>query len=156
LSNTRRYWDSSCFLGWLKEEEDKVEECRGVISAAENGDIKIFTSAFTMVEVLFLNRNNPIPQEDSERVRAFFENDYILLVTLDREIANVAQDLVWNYGVPYRDAPHLASALQVAVEIVDTFDDTLIQNFNNRIGTPPLRIGRPHCPLQLNLDDNSE
>lgn len=152
MSINRRYWDSSCFLGWLKEEQDKVEDCRRVINAAESGDVKIITSAFTLVEVLFLDRNTPIPQEDSAKVRAFFDNEYILTVGLDREIAEAAQNLVWNYNVPYRDAPHLATALQVAIETVDTFDDTLIQRFNIRIGNPPLRIGRPDLPLQLELE----
>lgn len=127
MNINRRYWDSSCFLGWLKEEQDKVEDCRRVIDAAESGDIKIITSAFTLVEVLFLDRSTPIPQEDSDKVRAFFDNEYIFTVALDREIAEVAQNLVWDHGVPYRDAPHLATALQVAIGTFDTFDDTLIQ-----------------------------
>lgn len=40
-----RYWDSNAFLGWLAEEAEKVEECRAVIRAAEEGKTIIVTSA---------------------------------------------------------------------------------------------------------------
>lgn len=152
MIENRRYWDSSCFLGWLKEESDKIENCRSVILAAEKGEVKIITSAFTLVEVLYLKHNDPIPKEDAETVRAFFENDYILTVALDSEIAKTAQNLVWDFGVRPKDATHLGTALQVAVEIVDTFDDELSRKFNKKIGNPPLKIGKPNYPLQLELE----
>jgi predicted nucleic acid-binding protein len=142
-------------LGWLKEEPDKVENCRMIITPAERGEIKIITSAFTLTEVLYLNFNDRIPATEAEKINAFFENDYILTVALDREIAKSAQKLVWEYGVHPKDATHLATALQVALEIVDTFDEELITRFNNRIGTPPLKIGIPRYPLQLSLDDQN-
>ena len=49
-----RYWDANVFLGWLKDEADKVDYCRPVIEAANAGKIKIVTSALTITEVLWM------------------------------------------------------------------------------------------------------
>lgn len=31
----RRYWDSNCFLAWLQEEEQQVDQCQAVLSLVE-------------------------------------------------------------------------------------------------------------------------
>lgn len=156
MKNSNRYWDSSCFLGWLKEEHDKINDCRGVIKAAERGSVKIITSTYTLVEVLYLKHKDPIPKEDAEKVKAFFENDYIIMIPLTREIAENAQGLVWDYNLKPQDATHIATALYAEVNIVDTFDETLIDEFNNKIGSPPLHVGKPHLPLQLSLEEKNK
>lgn len=52
MTSPVRYWDSDAFLGWLKAEPDKIDECRGVIRAAENGDLRLVTSSLTLTEVI--------------------------------------------------------------------------------------------------------
>lgn len=147
-----RYWDSCVFLGWLKNEPDKFEECRDGIRAAEKGDIKIVTSALTLTEVLRLKGKDPIPREDAAKVRGFFANEYIVIYDLDRTIAETAQDLVWEQGVRPKDAVHLATAMttgqRVAIEQVDTFDIQLI-SLSGQLGDPPLKIGRPNLPQTM-------
>ena len=147
-----RYWDSCTFLGWLKQEEDKVDECRNAIRAAEKGDIKLVTSAFTLTEVLKLKGEEPIPPGDAEKVRGFFANEYLVLYDVDRAIAERAQDLVWFHGVLPKDAIHVATALTtgtaVGIEQLDTFDGPLIA-LSGKLGDPPLKIGRPDLPGTL-------
>ena len=141
-----RYWDSCCFLGWLKEEADKIKECEAGIRLAERGQLTIVTSAFTIVEVLRLKGKEPIPQGDAEKVRAFFQKPYIALYDVDRTIAEAAQDVVWNHGVKPKDAVHVATALNlkrdVVIEQFDTFDGQLIA-LSGTLGNPPLTVGRP-------------
>lgn len=151
MKENSRYWDSSCFLGWLKQEADKIDDCRGVIEAAKKGNLDIITSALTFVEVLYLKHRDPISKEDAGKVKRFFENEFIIPVNLDRDIAEAAQNIVWDYKIKPSDATHIATALQAGINIVDTFDQELIDKFNNQIGTPPLRIGKPNLPLQLEL-----
>jgi hypothetical protein len=51
--------------------------------AAERGVIEIVVSAIALVEVLARNRTSGI---DDQRVRDFFDNDYILLVNVDKTL----------------------------------------------------------------------
>jgi hypothetical protein len=147
-----RYWDACAFIGWLKEEPDKTEECKSVIWRAEAGKVTIVTSAFTLVEVLRLKGKDPIPQGDQEKVRKFFENGYIAIYNVDRTVAEMAQDVVWNHGVLPKDAVHVATALSagrgVLIDQLDTFDGPLIAR-SGQIGQPPLVIGRPAFPEEL-------
>jgi predicted nucleic acid-binding protein len=147
-----RYWDSCVMLGWLKQEEDKIEECRAGIEAAEKGEIHILTSAFTLAEVLRMKKQVPIARQDRERVRRFFENEYILLADVDRQIAELAQDVVWDYEVNPKDAIHVATAMtagqRVGIEQFDTFDGPLIAK-SGKIGNPGLKIGRPDLPAKM-------
>lgn len=142
-----RYWDACAFLGWLREEPDKVQECGAVIRQAVAGKLKIVTSSLTLTEVLWVKGKQPIPVEDRKRVRSFFENDYIGLYELDRTIAEQAQDVVWDHGVKPKDSVHVATALSAAetldIDQLDTFDGKLL-SLTGRIGNPPLVIGRPN------------
>lgn len=156
MSDSRRYWDSSCFLGWLKKEEDKYLTCKGVIQKAEKDEILILTSAFTLVEVLYLNHEAKIPPKEASIVSKFFENEYIRTVALDRIIAEKAQSLVWDHNIKPKDAAHIATAIHLGLDIFDTFDDRLISRANGKIGNPPLRINKPDVEYQMEINDNSD
>jgi predicted nucleic acid-binding protein len=142
-------------LGWLKEEPDKIAECTAGIRHAERGELTIITSALTLAEVLRLKGKDPIPESDRDLVRRFFENEYIALYDVDRTVAEMAQDVVWTYGVKPKDAIHVATALSVgstiAIEQLDTFDGDLI-SLSGHVGIPPLKIGRPDLPGDLFTD----
>jgi len=47
----RFYWDASVFLAWLNKEEGRFYICDAILKAAEEGQVKIVTSAITLVEV---------------------------------------------------------------------------------------------------------
>ena len=146
------YWDSCVFLGWLRKESDKIQECEAAIRQAESGKLTLVTSTLSLAEVLRLKGKDPIPQADREQVRDFFEKDYIALYDVDRLIAEAAQDLVWDHDVHPKDAIHVATALNlgnsIAIEQFDTFDGGLIA-LSESVGNPPLTIGRPNLPQRL-------
>jgi predicted nucleic acid-binding protein len=146
----RRYWDSDCFIGWLAAEPDKVDDCRTVIRAAERGELVIVTSSLSIAEVVKLRHHKPIPLADAERVRKFFRQPYIVVRELDRFLGEEAQSMVWDHDVDPKDAVHVATALRVGVEQLDTFDEKLIGK-SGVIGNPPLSIGRPLVTEQLEL-----
>jgi hypothetical protein len=146
----RRYWDSDCFIGWLAAEPDKVDDCRTVIRAAERGDLVIVTSSLSIAEVVKLRHRKPIPPADADQVRKFFRQPYIVIRELDRFLGEEAQSMVWDHGVDPKDAVHVATALRVGVEQLDTFDEQLIGK-SGAIGSPPLLIGRPLVTEQLEL-----
>jgi predicted nucleic acid-binding protein len=146
-----RYWDSCVFLGWLKEEPDKIHQCEAGIREAEAGKLVIVTSTLTLPETLYLvKKEKPVSKEVREKIRVFFENDYILMAELDRPTAELAQDVVWEHGVKHKDAVHVATAASLrerhAIEQLDTFDAPLCE-FSGRIDG--LSIGQPNMPEDL-------
>lgn len=142
----KRYWDSSCFLGWLLGEPDKVGECQGVVQAAEDGELKIVTSALTLTEVIKLKNHASLKQEDEAKIKAFFQNDFIIIRNVDRFIAEYARDLIWSYPHLWpKDSIHAATAIKINVDVLDSFDTDLLK-LDGQIGNPALRITKPDLP----------
>lgn len=149
----QRYWDSDCFLGWLAEEPDKVEHCRRVLSAADDGKVLIVTSALTIAEVLALRGRVKIPSKDREKVENFFRQDYIVVRNITRRISEAARALVWDFGVAPKDALHVATAVDAKLELMNTFDKGLLKK-SGKIGAPPLTIEVPsYIEPKLPFDD---
>lgn len=149
-----RYWDANVFLAWLKEEPDKLAQCEAGIRDAEAGKLVIVTSALTLAETLYLVRGElPVAPETRDKVRSFFRNEYILLHELDRGIAELAQDVVWDHDVAAKDAVHVATALAVSerlpLEQLDTYDGPLIAKSGAISG---LTIGEPNFQVDLLSD----
>lgn len=138
----RRYWDSDCFLGWLKGEENKIVLCRQVLNRAEAGDIQIITSALTIAEVLDLKGHEKIGRDRRQQVIDFFKKPYIIPVSITRRIAEVSRDLVWDYGIKPKDALHVATAAHAQVSLFNTFDADLIKK-SGLIGSPKITIENP-------------
>ena len=145
----RRYWDTNCFLGVLNEEQDKIGRCRAVLREAENGAVRIVTSALTLTEVLWPKGVPvPLPKHDAEKIHKFFRHEWIVVYDVDRTLAESARDVVWNHSVQPKDAIHVATALDAKVDQFDTFDGPLIR-LSGKIGDPPLVIGEPDLPQTL-------
>ena len=146
----KRYWDSAVFLALLQEEEQRVYACRGVVQAAQKGDVTILTSALTLAEVLWLRNNPRLDRDREETIRAFFEQPYIRIANVDRPTAEYAREIIWNHNVQPKDSIHLATALRHRVDVVDSFDSDFL-SLDGQLGTPPLRITQPDLPHQEQL-----
>lgn len=147
----RRYWDSSCFLAWLKPEPERRDACREVLQAAEKRELQIVTSAISLTEVIKLNKGPVvIPQEHEQKIRDFFKQEYIVIVQVTRLIAEEARSLIWRFpALRPKDALHAATALYGGVEDLDTFDKDFLP-LDGHLGAHRLRIRQPHMP-QPNL-----
>jgi predicted nucleic acid-binding protein len=135
-SPSRVAWDSCTWIAHIQRErilgadgktviEDRSAMCRPVLDAAERGVIEIVVSAIALVEVLARNRTSGI---DDQRVRDFFDNDYILLVNVDKHLGDFARRLMLagHAGLKPPDAIHLASASVANADEFHTFDDRLL------------------------------
>ncbi|MBD1939732.1 type II toxin-antitoxin system VapC family toxin [Microcoleus sp. FACHB-68] len=154
-SKPLHYWDSCTFLALLKNEADKIDECRSVIKAAEAGKVIIVTSTLTFIEVVRLEKRKPkLPKEHEEKIRAFFKHEWIYICELDRKIAELARELMWQYeSLRPKDSTHVATAIYYNVDVLDTFDEGLIK-LSGQIGEHPLIIQKPFLPTQLDLFDS--
>lgn len=148
-----RYWDSDCFLGWFNEEPDKISCCQGVVQNAEEGKVKILTSALTLTEVIKIKNHPNLHKENEDKIKLFFQHEYIIIRNVDPFLAEYARELIWshNHLRPY-DSIHLATAVMNKAEVLDTFDDHLLR-LDGKVGDPTLRITKPDMPYQPTLDE---
>lgn len=123
----QRYWDSDCFLGWFNAEPEKVSRCKGTVEKAHRGEIELVVSAITLVEVIRLKGKPRLKKASEQKIREFFENDFILLVNVDKFIAESARQLIWEKNLKPKDSIHAATALYKNVSILNTFDDDLLK-----------------------------
>lgn len=152
--SVRFYWDADTCFSWLKREgdEDRYLRCQAVLDAAASGKAQLFTSPWTLTEVLYFNdgRRN-LKKRDREQIEAFFQNRYWTYLNLDRWVAAKATELFWEHHVSQKDAIHVASALIHEIEVLHTFDKGLISRsgeFAFKNGAK-LKIERPSFQLSL-------
>ncbi|PHS23475.1 MAG: PIN domain-containing protein [Robiginitomaculum sp.] len=152
----RVYWDSDCFLGWFNDETGKAEKCDGVIQQAERGEVLIVTSTLTLAEVLWMRGEKKLSQDKAENLQKFFRRSYIRLYNVTRKVAESAQTLVWDNSIKPKDAIHVATALNLGIETLETFDRGLIKQ-SGKVGDPLLKIREPEAAMQgrLNLGKKS-
>lgn len=82
-----------------------------------------------------------------EKIRGGFKQEWIITRFLDRSVAEIARELIWDSNLHPKDSAQVATALKSKVELLDTFDNELIK-LSGQIGDPPLIIQRPHIPNQ--------
>ncbi len=75
-TKAQHYCDSCIFIGFLNQEPDKFQQCKDIIEAAELDYIKLYTSAFTMAEVVKIKVNNCSEIEQEQIIQLF----HILLI----------------------------------------------------------------------------
>lgn len=127
------------------------QDCMGTLQAAEAGEVRLVVSALAIAEVLMLKGHPVIPSERSQMVRDFFRKSWISVRQVDRTIAELAQDFVWDHEISPKDAIHVATAIHLGVPFLDTFDGPLIQRgvaFKER----GLLIDKPSLAYQGTLD----
>lgn len=135
------YWDSNCFLSFLQGESG-APQCEQVLQDAQDGKVIIVTSSLTLAEVLKMKGKIPIPKEEQDNVVNFFLNEYIVVRNVTRKTAELARELIWNHGIDFKDACHVASALENKLTMMHTFDGGLIKK-TGLVGTPRLTISEP-------------
>jgi predicted nucleic acid-binding protein len=156
------YWDACSWIAQISNQkvllpdgsiEDRGSLCRAVVVDAEKGATEIFTSALSLAEVSKLPSD---PLGAGDKIKEFFENDFIVIVQLDRRTGELARDLmqIGYPGLKPLDAVHLASASVANVAEMHTFDGKLLRLDEKIMKADglPLKICKPSMggpPLPL-------
>ncbi len=137
-SSRKVYWDSCAWIGLINEEPDKLDACRYVIDQARNGDVEIWTSAYTLAEV-FKRKCEDVQKgiaEDKDIVfEDFLDQDYIVYAQVDADVGKLARRLLRRYSELKKppDAVHLATAIIHNLDEFHTFDSENLLVLNGRI-----------------------
>ncbi len=149
----RRYWDANVFIALIAGEEERADVVQVILEAAQRGETQIYTSALTLLEVVKgPERKPPLSQADEERIRAYFEHEFIIFVPFTWDMGAAARDLHWRHRVAPNDAVHVASAIRARADVLETYDHKL-RKISEQVGDPPLTIVEPawegDLPMQL-------
>lgn len=133
----RVVWDASAWIAMILDEriplpsggiQDRGQMCRTVIAQAERGKLEIWTPALAIVETA---AKDGIRRLAEERVRAFFDHEYVFAVSVDTEVADVARGLIQtklDKSLPWlrpADATYVATAVVGNIDEVHAFDGPL-------------------------------
>lgn len=168
----RVYWDSCTWIALIQDEkltlrsgaiEYRGSLCRAVIDEAKKGNVEIVSSSLVLIEV---SRPPPNAASGEDKLKDFFENDYVLVIDLDRRAGERGRQLMQSghAGLKPPDASHIASAALANVEEMHTFDDNLLKldaKITKRDGTKlhickPALGGKPPPLLEVLERENVE
>ena len=139
-----RYFDSDVITRLL-ENRPEAQIIESLADEAASGRWTLVISAITLLEVT-RERNKPVDPIKQARVESFFESAYILVRNLDFLLAGSARRLIYDYlWLHPTDAAHLATAIDVGCDVFYTYDQDLIDKFDNERG---LRVIRPDMAIE--------
>jgi len=113
----RLYWDTSVFLCFLNPDEDERRKiCEDILQRARLGDVRIYTSCYTISEVI-RPKTKSIPlarrltEQEADKIRAMFRWPFIRTIELDQRTAELAAQLALDYEMLPADCVQAASAI---------------------------------------------
>jgi predicted nucleic acid-binding protein len=154
------YWDSCMFIDLMQQTPGRYDRCNYQHERAKAGELLIVTSTVTLAEVTRIHAAGVVSDELSQKILDYFENEYIVVRQLDRAIAIESHKLCRAHNLIHLDAIHLATALEMKVAVLYTFDSKKqrrkgLLRWNLKIGNPPLRIEEPPADLFNQRHDDS-
>ena len=146
------YWDTCCFIAWMKDEERVEGELGGlhaVMTEIQNDKrVALLTSVTTKAEVLECTASEQV----FDRFRAVLDRSNVAVINIDDAIAELAGEIRGYYTNPsvgFPDSLHLATAIHYDVTEFHTFDKKGRGNtrglltLDGNVAGYPLRIVRP-------------
>jgi len=150
------YLESSVFVALIKGEvingTDRADIAQRILDDASKGRWPIFTSAFTLAEVIKERKRPLLTPEEEQKIGDYFNHDYIKLVIVDREVGESARRLARKYGLRPADAVHLASAIKAKADELLTWDGDnfpMNQTIEGVTIKLPYWFGQTPMPLSL-------
>ena len=145
------YWESSPFCAIFNDEQGRSHICHAVLLSAKSGDIDLFTSTLTLVEV-FKVPSTPEEEAAERTIQDFFRNRYIRKHTLDWYVAAEARKLQRQFPhLDGRDAIHLATAIYLDADYLHTYDAKDLIKCNGQVPNLTIQNPTPFGTIPLDL-----
>ncbi|HTP44045.1 MAG TPA: hypothetical protein VMJ13_05745 [Candidatus Acidoferrum sp.] len=122
------YWDSSVFLCFLRRHEgERRAICEDILRHARDGKISLYTSSFTVTEVIKPLRMEttgprPLSSDEVSDLQGMFHWPWLKKIALDHRVAQDAVNLGLNFALTAAEAIHAASALIAKVDVLQQWE----------------------------------
>ena len=158
LRDRRIHLDSSVYIAFLKGETiqaagglSRAELARMIFRAAEVGQISVFTSTASLVEVRRGVDSSSLSADDRYRlIDDLFDRSLTTYVEVDRHVAISARRIAVEYGIKTLDAIQIASAQSARCEELFIWDCNVVRKFSAN-PLPLLRVCAPYREGQMHF-----
>ena len=140
------YFHSDLFVAWMQTEADinaggdRSEIVDHIYRLARRGQFQIYTSSLTLAEV---------QRDNDDYLLTFLENEFFVIVDLDRTVGEEANRLCRQYNISPSEAVHLASADRAGCDVLLTWNAKLLEIEHGRVATEgPIMVGQ----LSMEID----
>ena len=145
-------WETNCFLALFNKEQGRVDICNAIIDAAKKGEVELYTSLMSYCECAKIR--DEYASEAEEIITSFFKHKYIIPVAIDIKVSRITRSLVRDYNMDVRDAIHLATAISIKADELQTWDGDDLLKLNGKIPNIKLKIVEPSLEFQIALPEN--
>jgi uncharacterized protein len=121
---SRIYWDTMLFVYWLEDHPAYAPRVRQILSKMEERQDQLYTSAFTVGEIL-VGPYKLHALDTGRRIREFFESSFVEIISYTVKTADLYARIRADQGVSPADAIHLACAAEVGTDLFLTNDASL-------------------------------
>lgn len=118
---SRIYWDTMLFVYWLEDNPAYVKRIQQILSKMEERRDRLFTSAFTVGEVL-VGPYKLGSLDTGREIREFFESSFVEIIPYTLATADLYAKIRADQGVAPPDAIHLACAAHAGTDLFLTND----------------------------------
>ena len=147
-------WDTNCFLALFNREQDRVDICNAVVEAAKKGEIKLYTSFLTICECAKIR--DEYASEAETIITGFFKHRYIIPVAIDDKVSRITRSLVREHKLDVKDAIHLATAISIKADVLQTWDGDDLLKLNGKIPNIKTQIAKPMLEFQTILQEETK
>lgn len=121
---SRIYWDTMLFVYWLEDHPVYAKRVRHIVLKMEERQDQLYTSAFTVGEVL-VGPYKMRASDTAKQIREVFKTSFVEVIPYTLGTADLYARIRADQGVSPADAIHLACAAQVGIDLFLTNDAAL-------------------------------
>jgi len=126
-SKRKLYWDTGLFICFLNRTElDRRKICEDILYNAQDGQVELYTSMWTIAEVVRPGKSLPnakaLTGPQIDKIQRMFEWRWLKKITVDHRIASYSAKLSRDFNLRPADAVHAASAIRTKCDVLQVWD----------------------------------
>lgn len=147
-------WDANCFIALFNKELGRVDICNAIVEAAKHGELRLYTSFLTICECAKIK--DEYASEAEVIITGFFKHRYIIPVAIDDKVSRITRSLVREHKLDVKDAVHLATAISIKADELQTWDRDDLLRLNGKIADIKTQITKPTLEFQITLPEEAK